>query len=62
MSEYKLYCLDRNGRITRRLDLEASDDDRALEAARDLQPHTDRELWCGARKVAFLPVTPAASA
>lgn len=54
LSEYKLYCLDRNGRIMRRLDLEAGDDDRALAAARDLSPEVDRELWCGTRKIALL--------
>lgn len=62
MSEYKLYCLDRNGRIARRLDLEAGDDDSALEMAHGLEPKADRELWCGTRKVAFLPITPPASA
>lgn len=62
MSEYKLYCLDRNGRIARRLDLEAGDDTSALEVARTLEPGTDRELWCGTRKVAFLPISPSPAA
>ena len=56
MSEYKLYWLDRNGRIARRVDLEAGDDASALEVVRTMEANADRELWCGARKVAFLPL------
>ena len=57
MSEYKLYNLDRNGRIARRVDLEAMDDAAAIEEARAIAPETDRELWCGTRKVARLAAT-----
>ncbi len=55
MSEYKLYCLDRNGRITRRVDLEANDDAQAIAAARDLKHPAECELWSGTRKVAVIP-------
>ena len=55
MAEYKLYCLDRNGRIAKRLDIEAADDAAAIAAARDLHLDADCELWCGARMVAVLP-------
>lgn len=55
MAEYKLYCLDENGRISRRIEMEAIDDGAAIAVARDLHPDTDCELWSGTRKVALLP-------
>lgn len=55
MAEYKLYFLDRNGRICRRHELEAADDASAISAARLIDPHATCELWAGATKVALLP-------
>jgi hypothetical protein len=55
MAEYKIYCLDGNGRIARRHDLEATDDGAAAHAAREQFPEMTCELWCGTRKVAVLP-------
>ena len=55
MSEYKLYCLDQKGRITRRYEFDAADDGAAIALARKDHPATNCELWCGTRKVALLP-------
>jgi hypothetical protein len=56
VAEYKLYCLDHAGRIWRRHELEAADDQSAAEAARAQFPESSCELWSGTRKVALLPV------
>lgn len=55
LAEYKIYCLDQKGRISRRHDLEAADDRAAIDAGRAKFPNTTCELWCGTRKVALLP-------
>ena len=55
MAEYRLYCLDRNGRIARRHDIMAEDDARAVTDARTAAPGVSCELWSGSRKVAHLP-------
>jgi hypothetical protein len=55
MFEYKLYCLDAHGRIARRQEFEAADDQAAVAHARAHHPAESCELWCGARKVALLP-------
>ena len=55
MADYKLYCLDRNGRIARRHELVADDDAAAIETGRTIEPTVTCELWSGARKVALLP-------
>lgn len=55
MAEYKLYCLDGQGRIHRRFDLVADDDSAAVAAARDMAPEHDCEIWSGTRKVALMP-------
>ena len=57
MPEYKVYCLDGRGRITRRHDFEAVDDQAAAGQAVVLGNGSDCELWSGTRKVALLPVT-----
>jgi hypothetical protein len=59
VAEYKLYCLDRNGQITRRHDIVADDDAGAIEAGRTVAPTVDCELWSGSRKVALLPTNSA---
>ena len=55
MADYKLYCLDRNGRISRRHEIVADNDADAIAQSRDHEPSTDCELWSGTRKVALLP-------
>ena len=55
MPEYKLYCLDGRGRITRRHDFVATDDRTAAEQGNVLGNGSDCELWSGTRKVAMLP-------
>ena len=55
MADYKLYCLDRNGRITRRHDIVSEDDAAAIETGRTIAPTVSCELWSGTRKVALLP-------
>lgn len=56
MVEYRLYCLDKRGRIARRKDIEAADDESAITVARATEPDHDCEIWSGSRKVALLPV------
>lgn len=53
--EYKLYCLDRDGRIVRRHEIVAADDVAAIAAARAEHPEYDCEVWSGTRKVALVP-------
>jgi hypothetical protein len=55
VAEYKIYCLDRAGRIARRSEIEAADDMAAIAAAREQHPVTDCEVWSGTRKVALVP-------
>jgi len=55
LAEYRLYCLDKRGRIARRQDIEAVDDGAAIEFARTVEPDQDCELWSGSRKVALIP-------
>lgn len=55
MFEYRLYCLDKSGRIKQRHELTAPDDAAAIEAAREIEPAAAVELWSGPRKVAELP-------
>ncbi len=60
MAEYKLYCLDGRGRITRRHEFEAADDETAAEFARSYSPGIDCELWSGARKILLIKASDAA--
>lgn len=55
MAEYKIYCLDRSGRIARRIEIEAVDDGAAIAVAREQHPDSDCEVWSGTRKVALVP-------
>lgn len=54
MAEYRLYCLDGGGRIQRRHDFVAVDDQGAIDSARGYDPDATCELWSGSRKVATL--------
>lgn len=62
MSYYRLYFRDAgpSGPITAFAELDAADDDAALEASRDLAGSETRELWCGTRLVR--PVVEASAA
>jgi len=51
MPSYRLYFLDAEGHIRRRLDLECRDDDEAIEQASAHDIGRGIELWCGARRV-----------
>jgi hypothetical protein len=55
MGDYRLYCLDKKGRITERLDFVAQDDATAIQHARDKHPDADCEIWELGRKVAAVP-------
>jgi hypothetical protein len=55
VAEYKLYCLDPNGRIQRRHEYESADDGAAIARARAEFPDETCELWSGTRKVALIP-------
>jgi hypothetical protein len=55
MSEYRYYCLGKDGRITRGEFLFADDDATALELVRDRHEPTVCELWSGSRQVAIIP-------
>ena len=55
MAEYKLYCLDPEGRIVRRHEFEGADDAGAIGRARSDFLDQTCELWCGTRKVALIP-------
>ena len=54
MPVYRLYCLDRERHITARTDIEAADDEAAIQYARDHHPDDDCELWELGRKVAVI--------
>jgi hypothetical protein len=49
LREYKLYCVDTDGRIVRRYDYAAEDDFGALDRAKELCGEYEIEIWEGAR-------------
>jgi hypothetical protein len=53
--EYRLYCLDRAGKITKAHEIDADDDKAAVEAARNMKLGVECELWEHGRLVAQLP-------
>lgn len=56
MTEYRLYCLDKRGRITHPHDFDAPDDQAALVIADHREhPEHECELWQGQRKIVRLP-------
>jgi alkylhydroperoxidase family enzyme len=61
MVEYKLYCMDMDGRIRSRHDIYAKDDLDALDRARKLCHEYDVEIWQAARSVARLTTDGTAS-
>jgi hypothetical protein len=52
MTEYRLYCLDGAGRITRAEEIEATGDEEAIMIARALKKGVRCELWQRDRRVA----------
>lgn len=62
MPEYRLYCLDKRGRILHRHDFDASDDAEAVRIAEEREhPQLACEVWELARKIATLPPTEVSS-
>jgi hypothetical protein len=53
--DYKLYCLDGDGKITRSDWIDAQSDDEAVEIARAMNKSVDCEIWRGNRLVARVP-------
>jgi hypothetical protein len=51
MGEYKFYCLDRDGRIVKRLDVMCRDDLEAFKRAYDLSSDYAVEVWDGDREL-----------
>ena len=60
MADYRVYQLNRSGHI-HSVELIVAESDAAAEAATRSRTITeDREVWCGARKIAFVPGTTSA--
>jgi hypothetical protein len=55
MPEYRLYCLDGAGKITKAHDISANSDEDALMIARSKKMPMRCELWQRSRLVAKLP-------
>jgi hypothetical protein len=55
MSEYRLYCLNDQGKFTKSHEIEAADDADALGKARKMKLPVACELWNRQRLVAELP-------
>ena len=56
MNTYRLYCVDRTGKIVAAEWLAASDDDEALRLARALNRDSSCELWKRDKFVAAIPL------
>ena len=57
MTDYRLFIKDAQGRISRRVDLECPDDERAIARAQAFDTSHGAELWIDTRRVCeFLPV------
>ena len=54
MADYRLYCLDGAGKFIKAHDIEATDDEEALELARQMKLPVKCELWQHGRMVAVL--------
>jgi hypothetical protein len=58
MPDYRLYCLDREGKISFAENIAARSDEEALRKAHDMKLHALRcEVWEGRRLVGALDVT-----
>jgi len=58
MPEYRLYCLNERGGISKSREISAGNDEDALAQARAMKLPVKCELWEGARMVAELPANP----
>ena len=58
MPDYRLYCLDGAGKITKVHEIPAATDEQALAIAKDLKLPTECELWDKGRMVAKLDAHP----
>lgn len=55
MPQYRVYCLDSDGRIDFAQWIEASSDEEAIKKARDLKPHARRcEVWLQSQLISKL--------
>ena len=54
VAEYRLYCFDQRGTITRSHELAAQDDEDAIAQARAMRLEVTCELWSRERRVAKL--------
>ncbi|HEY4264770.1 MAG TPA: hypothetical protein VGM72_05590 [Micropepsaceae bacterium] len=52
MTDYRIYTLDSAEHIVRGVELQLSDDEEAVAAARQLVAGSPLEVWSGARRVA----------
>lgn len=57
MPQYRIYCLNQEGRFSKAFDVEAADDAAALAEARALDHPNDCEVWNGGRLVGTVPGT-----
>lgn len=55
MSEYRLYCLNDQGKFSKSHEIEAADDTQALDKAKAMKLPVMCELWSRERLVAKLP-------
>ena len=51
MNQYRIYCLDDEGRFSKVKEIELADDAEALAHARSLKHPGGCEIWTGARRV-----------
>jgi hypothetical protein len=54
MKDYRLFLLDKDGRIVSGHTMTCADDEAAVAAAREIWPNQTRELWNLARRVGLL--------
>jgi len=54
MGDYRAYHIGRDGRVQKRDDYVAKDDEDAMELARQYLNGLDVEVWCGKRKLGLL--------
>lgn len=58
MPEYRIYCLDAEGRIDFAQWIEAANDEEAIQKARDLKPHARKcEVWLQSQLISKLDGT-----
>jgi hypothetical protein len=55
MPSYRLYAMTRDGHIRSAETIDAESDGEAIHLARLRLEHADIELWCGKRRVAWVP-------